>query len=59
MDVAWVPDGHQREQPERREELLERFEATLEKLGAPTTAIHGSWDERRSRAIESVDRLLA
>jgi nicotinamide riboside kinase len=57
--VEWVADGHQRAAPERREELLALFEATLEKLGAPTTAIRGSWDERRSRAIESVDRLLA
>ena len=58
VDVDWVADGHQRAAPERREELLALFEATLEKLGAPTTAIRGSWDERRSRAIESVDPLL-
>ncbi len=59
VDVDWVADGHQRAAPERREELLARFEATLAGLGAPTTPIRGSWDERRSRAIESVDRLLA
>jgi NadR type nicotinamide-nucleotide adenylyltransferase len=59
VDVDWVADGHQRAQPERRAELFARFEATLEMLKAPTTAIQGTWDERRRRAVESVDRLLA
>ena len=34
VDVEWVADGRQREQPERREELFERFRATLAGLGA-------------------------
>ena len=29
VDVEWVADGRQREQPERREELFARFRATL------------------------------
>jgi NadR type nicotinamide-nucleotide adenylyltransferase len=58
VDVDWVADGHQRAEPERRRELFALFEATLAGLGAPTAAVRGSWDERRRRAIESVDRLL-
>jgi NadR type nicotinamide-nucleotide adenylyltransferase len=58
VDVDWVADGHQRAQPERRARLFAQFETTLETLRAPTAAIQGSWDERRRRAIESVDRLL-
>ena len=59
VDVDWVADGPQRAEPERREELLALFEATLEELKAHTAVVRGSWDERRRRAVESVDRLLA
>jgi NadR type nicotinamide-nucleotide adenylyltransferase len=59
VDVDWVADGHQREQPQRREELFERFRATLQDLGGRVCDVQGSWDERRRRAIEGVDRLLA
>jgi NadR type nicotinamide-nucleotide adenylyltransferase len=56
VDVEWVPDGRQREQPGRREELFERFRATLARLGARVAGVAGAWDERRRLAIESVDR---
>jgi nicotinamide riboside kinase len=59
VDVEWVPDGHQREQPERREELFARFRAALDGLGARVRDVSGSWDERRGRAIAAVDGLLA
>ena len=59
VDVAWVADGLQREQPERREESLGRFRATLRTLGAAVAEIEGSWEERRSRAVTAIDRLLA
>jgi NadR type nicotinamide-nucleotide adenylyltransferase len=58
VDVEWVADGHQRVEPERREDLFARFEATLEELEAPTAAVRGSWDERRKRAVERVEQLL-
>ncbi len=58
IDVDWVADGAQREQPERREELLERFRATLDRLGGQVSQLQGSWDERTQHAIECVDRLL-
>jgi NadR type nicotinamide-nucleotide adenylyltransferase len=59
VDVDWVADGQQRAQPGRRAVLFVLFETTLGELGAATAAIQGTWDERRRRAIESVDGLLA
>ena len=59
VDVDWVRDGLQREQPERREELFERFRTAIESLDAPLSDVRGPWDERRRRAVQSVDRLLA
>jgi NadR type nicotinamide-nucleotide adenylyltransferase len=59
VDVEWVADGRQREQPERREELFERFRTTLQGLGARADDVAGPWDERRRSALRSVDALLA
>ncbi len=59
VDVAWTPDGHQREQPARREELHALFLGTLRALGARVADVSGPWDERRRRAIAAVDALLA
>jgi NadR type nicotinamide-nucleotide adenylyltransferase len=59
VDVEWVADGLQREQPERREELFVRFRATLQMLDAAVAEIEGSWEDRRSRAVSAIDRLLA
>jgi NadR type nicotinamide-nucleotide adenylyltransferase len=59
VDVAWVADGLQREQPERREQLFGRFRSTLQGLAAAVAEIEGSWEDRRSRAISAIDRLLA
>ena len=58
VDVGWVAERHQREQPERREELFERFRATLAGLGALVADVQGPWDVRRRLAVEAVDRLL-
>ena len=58
VDVEWVPDGRQREQPERREDLFERFRATLAGLGARVADVLGPWDDRRRLAVGAVDRLL-
>lgn len=59
VDVEWVADGRQREQPERRGELFERFRATLAGLGAPVADIAGPWDGRRRLAVGAVDALLS
>ncbi len=58
VDVPWVADGLQREQPERREELFSLFRATLSALDAGVAEIEGGWNERRARAVAAVDRLL-
>ena len=59
VDVEWVADGHQREEPARREELFERFRSTLGSLEAHVGEVMGSWEERERRAIDAVDRLLS
>jgi NadR type nicotinamide-nucleotide adenylyltransferase len=59
VDVEWMSDGYQRQQPERREELFVRFKLTLELLDAKVTAIFGDWTERRQRAVAAIDGLLA
>jgi NadR type nicotinamide-nucleotide adenylyltransferase len=58
VDVPWVEDGRQREQPERRAELFERFRAALEGASARVVPIRGSWEERRRIAVQAVDGLL-
>jgi nicotinamide riboside kinase len=58
VDVEWIPDGRQRVQPQRREELFARFRSTLAGLGARTAEVVGPWDERRERATSAVDVLL-
>jgi NadR type nicotinamide-nucleotide adenylyltransferase len=58
VDAPWVADGRQREQPERREELFDRFRSALAHLGARVADVVGPWTERRSLAVEAVDRLL-
>ena len=59
VDVAWVADGRQREQPERREELFARFEATLRGLGARVADVAGPWASRREGAVRAIDALVA
>ena len=59
VDVEWVADGAQREEPERREELFESFRSTLDSLGARVCDVTGSWEERGRRAVDAVDRLLS
>ncbi len=59
IDVEWTSDGHQREQPERREELFDLFRSTLGELGARVRDVQGPWEMRQRRAVESIDHLLA
>ncbi len=58
IDVTWVADGRQREQPERRPELFERFRATLAGSRARVVPIRGPWQERRRHAVQAIDGLL-
>jgi NadR type nicotinamide-nucleotide adenylyltransferase len=59
VDVEWVADGRQREQPERRGELFARFRATLQGLGARVSEVAGPWDARRQGALRALDTLQA
>jgi NadR type nicotinamide-nucleotide adenylyltransferase len=59
VDVDWEPDGLQREQPERREELFVRFKLTLELLDGRVAHIEGNWGERRRRALEAIEAFVA
>jgi HTH-type transcriptional regulator, transcriptional repressor of NAD biosynthesis genes len=58
VDVPWVAERNQREQPERRAELFERFRAALAAAGAKVADVEGSWDERRRRAVQAMGALL-
>jgi NadR type nicotinamide-nucleotide adenylyltransferase len=58
VDVPWVAEGNQREQPERRAELFQSFGARLEAAGARVEAVRGGWDERRRRALHAIDALV-
>ena len=57
-DVAWVEDGHQRVEPQRRQELLERFWATLAGLDARVVMVSGDWDTRFVKAVGAIDAWL-
>lgn len=59
VDVAWVADGRQRVEPERREELFERFRAALAGLEARVTDVFGGWEERRLRAVAAIEGFLS
>jgi NadR type nicotinamide-nucleotide adenylyltransferase len=58
VDVPWIAEGHQREQPARRGELFTLFERTLTNLGAVKADIFGDWNARERRALEAIERLL-
>lgn len=57
-DVPWAADGHQRAEPERREELFERFRRLLTDSGVMVAVIEGPWEARRQVALEAIDLVL-
>jgi len=57
-DVPWIPEGDQRQEPERRVELFELFRATLEDMGAGIVGVSGAWAQRRQIAIAAVGAVL-
>lgn len=57
-DVPWVADGHQRAEPERRDDLFERFRRLLADSGVMVAAIAGPWEARRQAALEAIDLVL-
>jgi NadR type nicotinamide-nucleotide adenylyltransferase len=58
-DVPWVPDGLQRDIPDRREHMHALFREALESGGARYFDIRGGWEERRNRARRAIDALRA
>lgn len=58
IDVAWVPDGDQRDRGDRREEMHALFERALLDYGLPFAVIRGSFDERLEAARSEIERRL-
>ena len=58
IDVPWVPDGV-RDRGTKRKEMQDRFREAVAASGSAFVVIHGNWDERRERARNAIDRLLA
>jgi NadR type nicotinamide-nucleotide adenylyltransferase len=58
-DVPWVPDGLQRDIPDRREHMHALFREALDERGARCVDIRGGWEERRARARRAIDALRA
>ena len=56
-DLPWEPDPV-RENPNRREELFNRYEALINQFGFTYTKISGLGDDRRQRAAEIVKNIL-
>jgi NadR type nicotinamide-nucleotide adenylyltransferase len=57
VGVPWVADP-QRDLPHRRDALLARLRAELERDGRPYRVVSGGWAERRARAVEEVATVL-
>jgi NadR type nicotinamide-nucleotide adenylyltransferase len=57
-DVPWVADGLLRDRPEARDAMHDLFRQGLAEAGVDVVEIGGSWDRRRSQAIETIDGLI-
>jgi NadR type nicotinamide-nucleotide adenylyltransferase len=53
-DVPWLADGLQRDDPEHRANAHDLFGRILRSWNARVVEIHGTWDERRARALAAV-----
>ncbi|GAB3513645.1 AAA family ATPase [Emticicia fontis] len=58
IDVEWVDDPL-RDLGYRREEMYQTFKAELDKRQINYISISGNWDDRMSKMIEEINRLLA
>lgn len=57
IDVPWVADGV-RDRGEQREEMQQLFRDAAAASGTAVAIVHGSWHERRQRAVDAIDELL-
>ena len=53
-DIAWVPDGLQREGPQVREPVDALLRAALQRAGVSFGVIHGSGDARLAAALRAI-----
>jgi NadR type nicotinamide-nucleotide adenylyltransferase len=58
-DVPWVADGVQRDRPDARPELHERFRAALSEIGARVVEVRGSWAARAKTARDAIQALAS
>ncbi len=58
IDVPWVPDGHQHDRGDRREEMQELFQRALSERNLERVDIRGPRQRRLERAIAAIDSLL-
>ncbi|KRP37760.1 MAG: hypothetical protein ABS34_01430 [Opitutaceae bacterium BACL24 MAG-120322-bin51] len=57
-DIPWEADAGQRESPEARDELHQRFKHRLDILQLPYVEIHGSKQARMLQAVRAIDAIL-
>lgn len=57
IDAPWVADGV-RDSGHLREEVQQLFRDAVAASGTAVAVVRGSWDERRQRAVDTVDELL-
>jgi len=57
LDAPWIPD-RLRDRGDRREEMHALFRTVLSQRAVKWVPISGSWEERRRRAVEAVEREL-
>lgn len=58
IDLPWEDDP-QREHPDKREQLWQLFKQEVEKTGVPMVLIDGPRQQRRKKAIDAIEELLA
>ena len=57
IDVPWENDP-QREHPDKREHFWFIYKNEVEKTGVPVVEIGGSRDDRRSKAVTTIEKML-
>ena len=57
IDVPWVDDD-QRDLAHKRQEFFELCRSRLEEYGRKYVIISGSWEERFTKAIRAVDKII-
>jgi len=57
-DIAFKPDPVRDDDPDAREELFDRFRATLDELETTWQIVSGEWEERWRQVYEAATRPL-